>query len=255
MRNDAMIKSAGHLTLIGGFLGLALSSHAMADLSRTLDLATARNSGSNVSFGTVGGRSGVAILNSSYATGADPAAWVQGQATDGNSIGSGFGMTPSGNKGVGDWAGNRGAFLSDITGVSFDWYRADGTLTGGFRVLMYVYAPVDQGDIGGYLMFDRADLLPNSTAGQWNSTGNYLSGVTGVAWYSPDGSPSQWSYYKTWSEIKAALPGWSTTGVSIMNDAGYSAAIDNLTVSYVPAPGAAAVVGLAGLVGGRRRKA
>jgi MYXO-CTERM domain-containing protein len=231
--------------------GSVITSSAQADISNSLNLANARMTANSVSIGTVAGRSGVAILDSTESPG-----WanIWGTATGGSSFQSGFGMAQSGNSGVGGWAGSNGALLSDITGVSFDWYRATGGLGGGFRVNMYVYAPTDQGDISGYLLFDLSYLLPNQAPGQWNSTGNYLSGVTGFATYSADYGASQWSGYKSWADIKTALAGWSVYEIGIVNDAGYSAAVDNFTVTSVPAPGAIALLGAAGLVGSRRRR-
>jgi MYXO-CTERM domain-containing protein len=231
---------------------LAITSSAQADISNSLNLSNARMTANSVSIGTVGGRSGVAILDSAASPG-----WanIWGTATGGSSFQSGFGMAQSGNSGVGGWAGSNGALLSDITGVSFDWYNAAGGLGGGFRLAMYVYAPTSQGDVSGYLQFDLSYLLPNQTAANWNGTGNYLQGATGSAWYSEDYGASQFSGYKTWSQIQTALAGWSVYEIGIINDAGYSVAVDNLTVSSVPAPGAMALLGAAGLVGTRRRRA
>ena len=119
---------------------------------------------------------------------------------------------------------------------------------------MYVYAPTSQGDISGYLMFDLSYLLPNQTGGQWNSTGNYLSGATGSAWYSADYGATQFTGYETWAQIQTSLAGWSVYEIGIVNDAGLIVAVDNFTVTSVPAPGAAALIGLAGAFMGRRRR-
>jgi MYXO-CTERM domain-containing protein len=43
--------------------------------------------------------------------------------------------------------------------------------------------------------------------------------------------------------------------IGIVNDAGLTVAVDNFAVSSVPAPGALALLGVAGLAGGRRRRA
>jgi len=228
----------------------SLASSALADVSNSLNLANARMTAGSVSIGTVGGRSGVAVLDSTASPG-----WanIWGTATGGSSYQSGFGMAQSGNAGVGGWAGTSGALLSDITGVSFDWYNATGGLGGGFRMAMYVYAPTSQGDVSGYLQFDLSYLLPNQTADNWNSTGNMLQGATGFAWYSEDYGSKQFSGYKSWADIQTALAGWSVYEIGIINDAGYSAAVDNFTVSSVPAPGALALLGVAGFAGRRRR--
>ena len=233
-------------------LASAVASPVLADVSVTLDLANARKTAGSVTIGTVGGRSGVAILDSTASPGY---ANIWGTGTGSSAAPSGFGMQQSGNAGVGGWAGTNGALLSDVTGTSFDWYKASGGLGGGFRVNMYVYAPTAQGDISGYLMFDLSYLLPVQTAGQWNSTGNYLSGATGFATYSADYGAGQWSGYKSWADIQTALAGWSVYEIGIVNDAGYSVAVDNFTVTSTPAPGAIALLGLAGLAGGRRRRA
>ena len=230
----------------------AVASPVLADVSVTLDLANARKTAGSVTFGTVGGRSGVAILDSTVSPGY---ANIWGTGTGSSTGPSGFGMQQSGNAGVGGWAGTKGALLSDVTGTSFDWYNATGGLGGGFRVNMYVYAPTAQGDISGYLLFDLSYLLPVQTSGQWNSTGNYLSGATGFASYSADYGASQWAGYKSWADIKTALAGWSVYEISIVNDAGLTVAVDNFAVSSVPAPGALALLGVAGLAGGRRRRA
>ena len=231
--------------------GSVITSSAQADISNSLNLANARMTANSVSIGMVGGRSGVAILDSTASPG-----WanIWGTATGGSSYQSGFGMAQSGNSGVGGWAGSNGALLSDITSVSFDWYNAAGGLGGGFRLAMYVYAPTSQGDVSGYLQFDLSYLLPNQTAAQWNSTGNMLQGPTGSAWYSADYGSEQFAGYKSWADIQTALAGWSVYEIGIINDAGYSVAVDNLTVSSVPAPGALALLGAAGLAGSRRRR-
>ena len=227
-----------------------IASNSLADVTATLNLANARMTSGSVSIGTVGGRSNVATLNSAASPGY---ANIWGTATGGSGYQSGFGMNPSGNSGVGGWAGSSGALLSDITSASFDWYNPTGGLGGGFRLAMYVYAPTSQGDVSGYLQFDLTYLLPNQTAAQWNSTGNMLAGAVGNAWYSADYGPSQFSGYQSWAQIQTTLAGWSVYEIGIINDTGYSASIDNLAVSFVPAPGAIALLGAAGLVGRRRR--
>ena len=213
---------------------LALGAAAHAQQTSTLDIAASRTDG--VTFGSVGGRSNVAILD----------------ATAPNSFAYFFG-TAAGDLGM-DWSGQEGALLSDITGVSFDWHRADGGLGGGFRINMYVYAPTAQGDISGSLLFDLSYLLADQTANTWNSTGNYLAGATGSATYSADYGASAFSGYKSWSEIKTALAGWSVYDIGIVNDAGMNVAVDNFQVSFVPAPAAAALLGAFGLVRRARRR-
>ena len=229
----------------------ASTTFAAVSVTNTLDLANARKTAGSVTIGTVGSRSGVAILDSTVSPNY---ANIWGNATGGNSAPSGFGMQQSGNAGVGGWAGTNGALLSDITGTGFDWYNAAGGLGGGFRISMYVYAPTSQGDISGYLMFDLSYLLPNQTGGQWNSTGNYLSGATGSAWYSADYGATQFTGYETWAQIQTSLAGWSVYEIGIVNDAGLTVAVDNFTVTSVPAPGAAALIGLASAFMGRRRR-
>ena len=229
-------------------LSAFLLSGAAGATTSTLNFATARQStvnGSSITLGTVAGRASAATLDASPA-GSAASIW-------GTAVG-GYGMAPSGNAGVGGWAGSSGALLSDITGIDFDWYRASGGLGGGFRVAMYVYSPVSQGDISGFLQFDLMSQLPGQAGGQWQSSGNILSGATGSAWYSADYGSSQYSGYKSWSDIQTALAGWSVYEIGIINDAGYSVAIDALSVTSVPAPGALALLGVAGVVGSRRRR-
>jgi MYXO-CTERM domain-containing protein len=117
---------------------------------------------------------------------------------------------------------------------------------------MYVYSPGPD-DTSGFLQFDLSALLPNQTNDSWNSTGNYLLGPTGSAWYSADYGASAYSGYKTWAEIQTALAAWSVYEVGIINDAGMVVAIDDFAVTFVPAPGAIALLGLAGLAPRRRR--
>ena len=222
---------------------LALGAAAHAQQTSTLDIAASRTDG--VTFGSVGGRSNVAILD---ATAPNSFAYFFGTAA------GDLGMDWSGNSGVGGWATQEGALLSDITGVSFDWHRADGGLGGGFRVNMYVYAPTAQGDISGSLLFDLSYLLADQTAGEWNSTGTYLAAPTGSATYSADYGAQAYTGYKTWAEIKTALAGWSIYDIGIVNDAGMNVAVDNFQVSFVPAPAAAALLGAFGLVRRARRR-
>jgi hypothetical protein len=181
MRNTTFTSSVAGALLFGGTLGVATAANAAT--TTILDLATAGAYGSVTKNATVGGQSNVTTLGG-------PVGITWGSATGGTRPGStqtsGFGMQASGNAGVGGWAGTQGALLSDITGASFDWYNSNAAqgLGGGFRLYMYVYAPTS--DISGYLQFDLSYLLPNQTGMQWNSTGNYLSGATGSAWYSTD---------------------------------------------------------------------
>jgi hypothetical protein len=216
---------------------------ASANVTNTLDFADARlsvQSGGSITFGTVAGRTGAATIQSS--------ASIWGTAA------GDFGMPGSGNAGVGGWAGSNGALLSDITGVSFDWYRESGGLGGGFRVAMYVYSPTSVGDVSGFLQFDLMSLLPGQSGGEWTASGNILSGATGSAWYSADYGSSQFTGYKTWAEINSILSGWSVYEIGIINDAGYTASIDTFAVTIVPGPGAAAVLALAGRARSRRRR-
>ncbi len=204
----------------------------------TLFLDNARKTADSVSVNQhVGGRSGVATLDSTinpmYAN-------IWGKAASGNSSPSGFGMQTSSNQGSGDWALGYGSLLSDVTGVSFDWYRANGGLGGGFRLAMYVYGPA-AGDESGFLQFDRSDLLADQTPATWNTTGNWLesSNVVNSAWYSADYGSQKFVGNKNWGEIQTALAGWSVYEIGIINDAGYVASVDNFKVtsaSAVPEP-------------------
>ena len=233
--------------IVPAVLSSLLAASTASAATGTLNFATARQStsgGGSITLGPVNGRAGAVTLDSS----AGGAASIWGTAT------GGYGMPGSGNAGVGGWAAGNGSLLSDITGINFDWYRASGGLSGGFRVAMYVYSPVAQGDISGFLQFDLMAQLPGQAGGQWETSGNVLAGPTGSAWYSADYGSSQYAGYKTWADIKTALAGWSVYEIGIINDAGYSVAIDGLSVSYVPAPGALALLGVAGIAGSRRRR-
>ena len=252
MRTQTFTSSMASALLFGGTLGVATAANAAT--TTILNLATAGAYGSGVSKNqTVGGLSNVTTLGG-------PVGVTWGSATGGTRPGgtqtSGFGMQASGNAGVGGWAGTQGALLSDITGASFDWYNAAGGLGGGFRLYMDVYSPTAQGNNRGYLQFDLSYLLPSQTGGQWNSTGNYLAGAAGSAWYSPiNGSnPFVISIYQTWAQIQTTLAGWSVMQIGIINDSGMTVSINNFSVTSVPAPGAAALIGLAGMVATRRRR-
>ena len=249
--------------LFGGTLGVATAANAAT--TTILNLATAGAYGSGVSKSqTVGGLSNVTTLGG-------PVGVTWGSATGGTRPGStqtsGFGMQASGNAGVGGWAGTQGALLSDITGASFDWYNAAGGLGGGVRLYMDVYSPTAQGNNEGYLQFDLSYLLPSQTGGQWNSTGNYLAGAAGSAWYTPiasngGGAPYNplgnpfggINIYQTWAQIQTTLAGWSVMQIGIINDSGATVSINNFSVTSVPAPGAVALIGLAGMVATRRRR-
>lgn len=242
------VKLASSLAVLS--VGLVASS-SLADTTNILDFTYARMTGNYFTPVDVAGRDNVTVLS---AIGAPNEGTLWGVAAGGA---EGFGMQQSAFQGVGGWAGGLGANLADITGVSFDWYRFDGMgsgtgLGGGFRLAMYVYSPGPD-DTSGFLQFDLSYLLPNQTNDSWNSTGNYLSGATGSAWYSGDYGDDAYSGYKSWADIKTALAGWSVYEVGIVNDAGMVVAIDNFAVSFVPAPGAIAILGLAGLAPRRRR--
>lgn len=238
-------------------LGLSASvlattaSSAFAQTTNVLDHTYARMTGNFFTPVDVTDRSNVTILS---AIGAPNYGTMWGAAAGGA---EGFGMTASAFQGVGGWANGLGANLADITGVSFDWYRFDGLgagtgLGGGFRLAMYVYSGGPD-DTSGFLQFDLSSLLPNQTNDTWNSTGNYLSGATGSAWYSADYGSQAYTGYKSWDDIKSSLSGWSVYEIGIVNDAGMVVAIDNFAVTFVPAPGAVALLGLAGLTARRRR--
>ena len=255
MRTQTFTSSMASALLFGGTLGVATAANAAT--TTILNLATAGAYGSVTKNATVGSQSNVTTLGGPFAV-----TW--GSATGGTRPGStqtsGFGMQASGNAGVGGWAGTQGALLSDITGASFDWYNAAGGLGGGFRLYMDVYSPTAQGNNRGYLQFDLSYLLPSQTGGQWNSTGNYLAGAAGSAWYSPiSGSNpmpplSGGNNYQTWAQIQTTLAGWSVMQIGIINDSGMTVSINNFSVTSVPAPGAAALIGLAGMVATRRRR-
>gem|GEM_PF-945713 len=260
MRKTTFTSSVAGALLFGGTLGVATAANAAVT---TLDLSTAGAYGSGVSVNqTVGGRSGVTKL-------AGPFGVLWGSATGGSrpnrATTSGFGMQASGNAGVertsgaGGWAGTQGALLSDITGASFDWYNSNSSqgLGGGFRLYLDVYSPTAQGDNDGYLQFDMSSLLPSQVGGQWNSTGNYLTGPAGSAWYSPFNGSNPFggvNIYQPWAQIQTTLAGWSVARIGIINDTGMTVSINNFSVSSVPAPGAAALFGLAGAFMGRRRR-
>jgi len=259
MRTQTFTSSMASALLFGGTLGVATAANAAT--TTILDLATAGAYGSVSKNQTVGSQSNVTTLGGPFAV-----TW--GSATGGTRPGStqtsGFGMQASGNAGVGGWAGTQGALLSDITGASFDWYNSNSAqgLGGGFRLFMDVYSPTAQGNNEGYLQFDLSNQLPSQVGGQWNSTGNYLAGAAGSAWYSPAGGASNplgnpfggINIYKTWAEIQTTLAGWSVMQIGIINDTGMTVSINNFSVTSVPAPGAAALIGLAGMVATRRRR-
>ncbi len=253
MRTQTLTSSMASALLFGGTLGGATAANAGV-VTNTLDLATAGAYGNVTKNQTVGGLSNVTTLGG-------PVGVTWGSATGGNSpVGtetSGFGMQQSGNAGVGGWAGTDGAFLSDVTGASFDWYNAAGGLGGTFRLFMHVYSPTAQGNNDGYLQFDMSSLLPSQVGGQWNSTGNYLTGPAGSAWYSPFNGSNPFggvNIYQPWAQIQTTLAGWSVARIGIINDTGMTVSINNFSVSSVPVPGAAALFGLAGAFMGRRRR-
>ncbi len=252
MRTQTFTSSMASALLFGGTLGVA--SAANAATTTILDLATAGAYGNVTKNATVDSQSNVTTLGGPFGV-----TW--GSATGGTRPGStqtsGFGMQASGNAGVGGWAGTQGALLSDITGASFDWYNAAGGLGGGFRLYMDVYSPTAQGNNEGYLQFDLSYLLPSQVGGQWNSTGNYLAGAAGSAMYSPINGSNPFGgvgIYKTWAQIQTTLAGWSVMQIGIINDSGMTVSINNFSVTSVPAPGVAALIGLAGLVASRRRR-
>jgi len=252
MRTQTFTSSMAGALLFGGTLGGATAANAA--VTNTLDLAKAGAYGNVSKNQTVGGLSNVTTLGG-------PVGVTWGRATGvSDPIGpqtSGFGMQPSGNAGVGGWAGTQGAFLSDVTGASFDWYNAAGGLGSTFRLFMHVYSPTAQGNNDGYLQFDMSSLLPSQVGGQWNSTGNYLTGPAGSAWYSDFNGSNPFggkNIYQTWAQIQVTLAGWSVARIGIINDTGMTVSINNFSVSSVPAPGAAALIGLAGMVATRRRR-
>ncbi len=257
MRNTTFTSSVAGALLFGGTLGGATAANAAV-----LDLSACGTTGTVTPNATVGGRSNVLTMGGPYST-------MWGSATGGtNSYAaptSGFGMQQSGNAGMWGWAGTQGALFSDITGASFDWYNHNAAqgLGGGYRLYIKVYSTVAEGYNVGVLFFDLSYLAPNQVGQQWNSTGNYLTGATGSGIYyngagsNPFGTPeyNNSSSYYSLAQFQTSLAGWSVNQIGIMNDTGMTVSIDNFAVTYVPAPGAAALIGLAGAFMGRRRRA
>jgi len=250
-----------HAHLIAASLAGLAATMASANVSTTLNLATARastgNGGSVLTNQTVGGRTGVWTLD----RGGDPSGWanVWGYAGSGYSAYSNFGMQSSTYQGSypDGWANGGGALLADVLGASFDYYIQSGSFSGGIRLSMYVYSPASAPGDEGYLQFDLGSLLPGQTAGQWYSTGNYLAAGSPIngAFYSAAYGSSQFGGQKSFQEILGLLSGWHVYGIGIINDTGNIISIDNFTVTSVPGPGAVALIGIAAAVGRRRRSA
>jgi MYXO-CTERM domain-containing protein len=208
---------------------------------------------------TVAGRSGVRVLNASLGgTTAAPVAELWGSAA-GSQAAGGFGMAASSNQGWGGWAGGNAGTIADITGFGFDYSVVSGSMSGGVRLMMDVYNADDT--VGGYLMFDLTFTLPGQEIGNWYSTGNFAtvgSSING-AWFSVNqvyypGAAAPYTGYQTWQQLQTTLGGWSVYAIGIVNDTGNVIAVDNVFVTSVPAPGALALLGAAGLAGARRRR-
>ena len=243
-------------------IGVAVSvSAASANVTTTLNLANARASvgpGASVSTNqTVGGRSGVWTLD----RGSDPTSYanVWGYAGSDYAAYSNFGMQSSTYQGSypSGWANGGGALLADVVGAGFDYYINSGSFSGGIRLSMYVYSPASAPGDEGYLQFDLGSLLPGQSTGQWYSTGNYLAAGSAIngAFYGTAYGNAPFSGQQTFQQILGLLGGWHVYGIGIINDTGNVISIDNFAVSSVPAPGALALLGVAGLAGGRRRRA
>jgi len=245
-------------------IGVAVSvSAASADITTTLNLPYAYT---DAAFGTdahvfinqtVGGRSGVSTLDA----GSNPFSYasVWGYAGSGYTAASNFGMQSSADQGSNPsgWANGAGALLADVVGAGFDYYLNSGSLSGGIRLSIYVYSPASAPGDAGFLQFDLDSSLPGQSAGQWYSTGNYLaagSAINSAFYVTAYGNPA-FSGRKTFQEILGLLGGWNVQVIGIMNGRGNVISIDNFAVTSVPAPGALALLGVAGLAGGRRRRA
>ena len=260
MRNTTFTSSVAGALLFGGTLGVVTAANAAT--TNTLDLTGCGITGYATRNATVGGRSNVLTMGGPYST-------IWGSATGGtNSYQppvSGFGMQFSGNQGMWNWAGTEGGLFSDITGASFDWYNHNAAqgLGGGFRLYIKVFSTVAEGYNVGVLFFDQSYLLPNQVGQVWNGTGNYLTSAAGSGIYyngaganpfgtAPgDNSASRYSL----AQFQTQLAGWSVQEIGIINDSGMTVSIDQFSVTFVPAPGAVALLGLAGAFGGRRRRA
>ena len=243
-------------------IGVAVSvSAASANVTTTLNLANARASvgpGASVSTNqTVGGRSGVWTLD----RGSDPTSYanVWGYAGSDYAAYSNFGMQSSTYQGSypSGWANGGGALLADVVGAGFDYYINSGSFSGGSRLSMYVYSPASAPGDEGYLQFDLGSLLPGQSIGQWYSTGNYLAAGSAIngAFYGTAYGTAPFSGQQTFQQILGLLGGWHVYGIGIINDTGNVISIDNFAVTSVPAPGALALLGVAGLAGSRRRRA
>ena len=209
---------------------------------------------------TVAGRSGVSTINNAL-NGVNLIGYA-GSAFNPPGMGdwmpANFGMQSTAWQGTNPngWAEGAGALLSDVLGVSFDYYVHSGSMV-NVSLAMYVFGPENDPNNEGYLLFDLG-TLPMPSEGQWASTGNFLASGAGInaARYQIGYSGSQqFSGHKSFQEILGLLPNWSVYSIQInMWDANNVVSIDNFTVNSVPAPGAIALLGAAGLVA-RRRKA
>ena len=134
-----------------------------------------------------------------------------------------------------------GAVSGVLTGIgySYTWENSTGDASWASDMLFGMSDGVSGASIGGYNL-----SIGDIVGGTWNSGGG------------TSGSPNDGSYsgFTSFSQAMSGMGmaymanGWATSGGTAT-----SAELTFFGVNSVPAPGALALLGLAGLAGGRRR--
>lgn len=159
--------------------------------------------------------------------------------------------------------------LSQLTAFGFDWYRSSTSTNNAVQHPSLRLQVISQdGSQFGYLVFERVYNSLTVPTDAWQTDDVYANAATYNLW-STGSLPGAFSNYTTTlQQWMNAAANYYVVGVSAGVGSGwgqFQGAVDNISIGFggvnttynfevVPTPGAAAVLGLGGLLAGRRRR-
>lgn len=267
------------LTLFAGAITLALGSHSMATISLTHGnatyVSTAPTSATTTALGTADFRpdGGTTLLLDRMTT--NTWFWrVNGVDTRefqfSSAAGFGFAESSVANVGTRSWTGLGSAFnaLQTVT-------LTDGANPGEALVVQTMQITNTSANPLSIALFHHTDIDLNGTFGgdsatlQGSDTMNVFDGPQGLSWQGVGANAYQVAAFNSLAPLhtNTVINDLNNTGLpfgpgdytgsfqwNLTIDVGGSATVTSIYTATIPAPGALALLGLAGLVGGRRRR-